>query len=138
MLERISLLVWLCLFSLAALPQRRQEPEQPIRPVEGAKLFHTHCASCHGDNGKGDGPVSQALRRPIPDLTSLSQRNKGVFPAEQVRSVLAFGIAKPLKAHGSKSMPIWGPIFHEIEFDLDLGNVRVENLTKYLQSIQVK
>jgi hypothetical protein len=35
-------------------------------------------------------------------------------------------------------MPIWGPIFHEIEFDRDLGNVRLENVTKYLESIQRK
>jgi len=31
-----------------------------------------------------------------------------------------------------------GPIFHEIDFDRDLGNVRVENIAKYLESIQRK
>jgi len=41
-----------------------------------------------------------------------------------------------IPAHGSKRMPIWGPVFHEIEFDQDLGNVRLENVTTYLQSIQ--
>ena len=35
-------------------------------------------------------------------------------------------------------MPIWGPIFHELEVDRDLGNMRVENVTKYLESIQRK
>jgi hypothetical protein len=35
-------------------------------------------------------------------------------------------------------MPVWGPIFHQVEADLDRGPVRVENLVKYLQSIQVK
>jgi mono/diheme cytochrome c family protein len=33
-------------------------------------------------------------------------------------------------------MPIWGPIFHQVEADVDWGNVRVENLVKYLESIQ--
>jgi mono/diheme cytochrome c family protein len=34
-------------------------------------------------------------------------------------------------------MPIWGPIFHQIEADMDWGNVRLENLVKYLESIQL-
>jgi hypothetical protein len=43
-----------------------------------------------------------------------------------------------LPAHGSKTMPIWGAIFHEIEFGQDLGNVRLENVTEYLESLQRK
>jgi len=39
-------------------------------------------------------------------------------------------------AHGSREMPIWGPIFHQVEGDMDWGNVRLENLVKYLESIQ--
>ena len=39
-------------------------------------------------------------------------------------------------SHGSREMPIWGPIFHQIESDVDRGNVRLENLVKYLESIQ--
>ena len=41
-----------------------------------------------------------------------------------------------LASHGSREMPIWGPIFHQIEADVDRGNVRLENLMKYLESIQ--
>jgi hypothetical protein len=29
-------------------------------------------------------------------------------------------------------MPILGSVFHEIEFDQDLGNVRLESVTNYL------
>jgi hypothetical protein len=35
-------------------------------------------------------------------------------------------------------MPIWGPIFHQIGADQDLGNVRTENVIRYLESIQRK
>jgi hypothetical protein len=35
-------------------------------------------------------------------------------------------------------MPIWGPIFHQIENDRDYGNIRLKNLTDYLRSIQQK
>jgi hypothetical protein len=82
--------------------------------------------------------VSKALKQEVPDLTRLAQRNDGAFPAIHVRTTILFGADDLLPAHGSKGMPIWGPIFHEIEFDRDLGNVRVENVTKYLESIQRK
>jgi hypothetical protein len=82
--------------------------------------------------------VSKVLKREVPDLTKLSQRNGDAFPAIHVRTTIMFGADDLLSAHGSREMPIWGPIFHEIEFDQDLGNVRLENVTKYLESIQRK
>jgi hypothetical protein len=39
-------------------------------------------------------------------------------------------------AHGSRAMPVWGPIFHQIERDRDYGNIRLQNITKYVESIQ--
>ena len=43
-----------------------------------------------------------------------------------------------MDSHGSRDMPVWGPIFHQIENDQDFGNVRLQNLIKYLESIQEK
>ena len=82
--------------------------------------------------------MSRNLKREVPDLTRLSRQNGGEFPASQVRNTLMFGGGQPRAAPGSKAMPIWGPIFHAIEFDQDLGDVRLENVTKYLESIQRK
>jgi len=41
-------------------------------------------------------------------------------------------------AHGSREMPVWGPVFHQIQNDQDLGFVRLQNVTEYLISIQQK
>jgi hypothetical protein len=41
-------------------------------------------------------------------------------------------------AHGSREMPVWGPIFHRVEEDRDYGEVRLQRLTDYLQSLQGK
>lgn len=118
---------------------RGQDPaERPIRPSDGANIFRNYCASCHGATGRGDGPAAKALKQTVPDLTTLARRNGGAFPADHVRTIVMFGGGDPISAHGSKSMPIWGPVFHEIEFDSDLGSVRLENITKYLESIQRK
>jgi mono/diheme cytochrome c family protein len=118
--------------------QSREQKTTPIHTVEGANIFRDFCASCHGPNGRGNGPVSKTLKEDVPDLTALSRRNGGKFPTSRVRNTLMFGGDQLQSAHGSKAMPIWGPIFHAIEFDQDLGNVRLENVTKYLESIQRK
>ncbi len=123
-----------CALAWAQVEERRVAP---IRPVDGAKVFQNYCASCHGMDGRGKGPVASALRDEVPDLTTLARRNGGKFPAERVKETIAGG-GKSIAAHGSKEMPIWGPTFHEIEFDQDLGNVRLENVTQYLESIQRK
>lgn len=121
-----------------ASSQERDQRPPPIVPLDGASVFRNYCAACHGPGGRGHGPASKALKRKAPDLTRLSRRNGGVFPAVHVRSTIMLGSDDLLPAHGSKQMPIWGPIFHDIEFDQDLGNVRLENVTKYLEAMQRK
>jgi len=131
-------LVLLVSLVVSSLAQIKNERQPPIRSVDGASIFGNYCAACHGLDGRGNGPVSKALKQEVPDLTRLSLRNNGAFPAIHVRTVITFGADDLLSAHGSKEMPIWGPTFHEIEFDQDLGNVRLENVTTYLESIQRK
>jgi len=121
-----------------ASSQDRNQRQPQIFPVDGASVFRNYCAACHGPGGRGNGPVSKPLKGKVPDLTKLSRRNGGVFPATQVRTTIMSGSDDLLPALGSKQMPIWGPIFHDIEFDQDLGNVRLDNVTKYLESMQRK
>jgi mono/diheme cytochrome c family protein len=129
-------LVSLVLGLVFASAQVRSQRNPPILPVAGVSIFQNYCAPCHGLDGRGRGPVTAALRSEVPDLTRLAQRNGGVFPALHVRRSIILGEDELIPAHGSKAMPIWGPVFHEIDFDRDLGNVKLENITKYLESIQ--
>ena len=138
MQPRTSKLVLLVSIAISASAQTTPQRQPPIRPVDGTTIFRNNCAACNGLEGRGDGPVSKTLKRNVPDLTRLSQRNNGAFPAIQVRTTIMLGANDLLPTHGSKTMPIWGPIFQEIEFDRDLGNVRLENITKYLESIHRK
>ncbi|HEX4001379.1 MAG TPA: c-type cytochrome [Candidatus Acidoferrales bacterium] len=138
---KLGLGVALACVILAGAGKEPQAPPNPpdqstplIRSVEGPELFHSYCASCHGLSGKGAGPAASALKSQLPDLTLLARNNGGQFPAAYVRGVIA-GDKVPA-AHGSREMPIWGPVFHQVEADVDRGNVRLENLVKYLESIQ--
>jgi mono/diheme cytochrome c family protein len=115
-------------------PDAREQSTPLIPSVKGPDLFRAYCASCHGVDAKGKGPAAPALKVSVPDLTLLSKRNLGQFPAAHVREVIMGG--QVIVAHGSREMPIWGPIFHQVEGDQDWGNVRLENLVKYLASIQ--
>ncbi len=111
-----------------------QAPQSLIYSIKGPDLYRAYCASCHGLTGRGDGPAAPALKAKIPDLTLLARNNGGVFPTARVRKMISGD--EVLAAHGSREMPIWGPIFHQVEEDRDFGAVRLENLAKYLESIQ--
>lgn len=117
-------------------PQPGKQTEPLIGSLKGSDLFRAYCAPCHGDDGKGDGPVAAALNTKPTDLTTIASRNGGVFPAERVGKIVAGD--NLVLAHGSREMPIWGPIFHQVEWDRDLGNVRLQNVVKYVESIQRK
>ena len=47
-------------------------PQELPDPNNGAILYTSNCASCHGDNGDGDGPDAASLENPIPSLASVS------------------------------------------------------------------
>jgi mono/diheme cytochrome c family protein len=112
------------------------EPDRLIHSVQGADLFGVYCASCHGVHGIGNGPAASALKKRPPDLTRIAERNGGIFPEDRVRNIIA-GSAPAISAHGSREMPVWGPIFHQVERDQDWGDVRLQNLLVYLRSIQI-
>ena len=103
----------------------------------GKEMYAAYCATCHGREGKGDGPVAGALKIPPTDLTVLAERNHGRFPSVQVVNVINGSAGVP--AHGSKEMPVWGPIFlamgHQHESE---ARLRVANLTDYVKSLQKK
>jgi mono/diheme cytochrome c family protein len=130
--------IWTSRVAGGARSQQQQESDkqyqQLIRSVEGPDLFRAYCASCHGKDGKGNGPVAATLKATVPDLTIITVSNDGTFPvARMKRIIMGEGM---IASHGSREMPVWGPIFHQVEEDVDRGNVRLENLVRYLESIQ--
>jgi len=137
-LKMISVPILLVSIAMCAqVPPKTEEQLQTlIYSVKGPDLFRAHCAACHGQDARGHGPLASALKSEVPDLTVLAKKNKGEFPAAVVRKIVMG--EDVLASHGSREMPIWGPIFHQIESDQDWGTVRIENLLKYLQSIQQK
>jgi len=78
-------------------------------------------------DGKGAGLVAAALKKTPPDLTQISKRNNGQFPASHITRTI---IGNEIEAvHGSHDMPIWGHYFRPVE---------LLALTEYIRSIQQK
>jgi len=101
----------------------------------GADTYAFYCAPCHGKDGKGRGPVAEALKALPSDLTKLSARNGGTFPKDRVRAFVTTG-ERAIPAHGSTEMPVWGPTFRALDPNDKVVSVRIFNVVAYLESIQ--
>jgi mono/diheme cytochrome c family protein len=115
----------------------KKVPAPYTSPASGKQMYLAYCASCHGPHAKGDGPAAGALKIPPADLTALAEKNNGKFPSNHVAAIL--NGQEEVTAHGSKDMPVWGPVF----FRVSRGHVtevqqRISNLTQYIESLQGK
>ena len=72
----------------------------------GKYEYDSKCASCHGVNGQGFGPLRPFLTKQPSDLTTLARRNGGAFPTQLVW--MTIDGRTEIGAHGSRDMPVWG------------------------------
>ena len=110
--------------------------------TEGAGLYLKHCATCHGIEASGQGPMAGVLVIKPTDLTNLSNENNGVFPMERV--VRRIDGRDPLVSHGSP-MPVYGDFFEGNDTALKtasgqpiLTSGAIAQLVAFLQSVQVQ
>ena len=109
-----------------------------LEDYSGEELFVRFCASCHGSEGMGDGPVSRSLNVAVPDLTRIASRY-GEFPAGLIRDTID-GRGIDTLAHGTREMPVWGVEFW-VEEGGDVNAQRaarnaINKLVEHLRSIQ--
>jgi mono/diheme cytochrome c family protein len=112
-----------------------KNPARLIDSIEGPNLYKAYCASCHGVDAKGNGPVAKDLKVRPADLTRIAIRNNGNYPMQRVEKIISGEIATT-SGHGTQEMPVWGPFFSQVDKDVDLGRVRIDNLARYLRGIQ--
>lgn len=104
----------------------------------GARLYRESCASCHGVDGHGNGPVAPLIQAAVPDLTQISARHGGEFPADEVYKIID-GQSRP-ESRSPRNMPVWGYEFFGHGSDDRIAHqeatAKVERLVEYLRSIQ--
>lgn len=115
----------------------KKVPPPYTSPASGKDMYIAYCASCHGQDGRGNGPAATALKTQPTDLALLAVKNGGKFPDAHVAEVIKGD--QLTAAHGNKEMPVWGPVFLTMgQHDTAQEQVRIHNLTKYIESIQQK
>jgi mono/diheme cytochrome c family protein len=123
------------LLAAAALAAPAKDPAATA--ARGRVSFRMYCSSCHGQTGKGDGPVAEMLRTPPADLTQLAAANGGSYPSERVREAID-GRADVL-AHGERDMPVWGTAFRQPDGPEDQEAevaAKLEELVAFVASLQ--
>jgi mono/diheme cytochrome c family protein len=142
MLDPLRIILWAAIGTLGlAAPALAQDSEV----AAGAAEYRIACYQCHGEAGRGDGPMAQFLTIKPADLTQLAKKNNGKFPFLEIFQIID-GRAV-VKAHGEGPMPIWGD-----RYTVESGakglepyrsytaepfvRARILELTYYIQSIQ--
>jgi len=98
---------------LGALTLATQSQAADYVSMSGKDLYKRFCASCHGVDGAGDGPVSSMLTVEVPDLRLLARRAGGTFPRDRVVRIIDG--RHVIAAHGTRTMPVWGEDLSKLE-----------------------
>lgn len=106
--------------------------------MSGQELYKRFCASCHGSEGRGDGPVATSFKIEVPDLTLIARRQGGKFSPQLIERVVDG--RHIIGAHGTREMPVWGAEFTRSES----GNPQAERdsriviskIVEYLATLQ--
>ena len=102
--------------------------------------YINYCASCHGVDGTGNGPMADQLKGQPTDLTPLVKNNGGNFPYPKVyRTIDGTWDQGNLRAHGSNEMPIWGDVFRRKalgEHSYMETKGRIMAIIQYIESLQ--
>lgn len=133
-----SRLTLIAVLALLAACQTQPAPAT-LASLSGMQLFEQLCASCHGVEGKGDGPVAPLIKIDVPDLTRIAYRDGGEFPTEDVRRTIDGRFERP--AHGPRDMPVWGwQLYDESAAGGQEARARadtmIDRLVEYVRSIQ--
>lgn len=129
-----SSLLWFAL--VATTPSAMAtEPDNPLDI--GRERFGLDCATCHGVDGAGNGPVAAILKIAPPDLTRIASRHHGDFPYADVYATID-GRQAPL-AHGTREMPIWGDRYKQSLSALGEKRLhqRIDAIVRYVETLQV-
>ncbi len=137
MRHTITAVLSILLMVMLGVGQQSSQTPSKTEPVSGKQLYVSYCSMCHGMDAKGGGAFSPQLKVWPPDLTQLAKKNNSIYPAMRVAESIDGEFGKP--SHGSREMPIWGPVFRSMAHGhQDSAQLRINSVVKYLETLQQK
>ncbi len=107
---------------LNAIRAQQGESGLSFSERQGRRLFSQYCATCHGDEGRGDGQNASNLKPPPPDLTDAAHS----ADVNTIRKVISEGSA----AIGRSALsPPWGR---------SLSGEQIDNLVAFCEALARK
>lgn len=75
----------------------------------------SNCASCHGADGSGNGPMAAELKHEPTDLTTLSKNNDGHFPCRSIGRVIdgSFILGQRIPCASACAVALKLPVFRQ-------------------------
>lgn len=108
--------------------------------AQGRAYYLRYCASCHGENGDGQGPMASSLKQQPADLRMLSEKYGKPLSVKKLASFIDG--REYVAAHGPREMPVWGERFYDIwsAQGSKEGSMqgRINKIILYLRTIQIK
>lgn len=107
--------------------------------AQGRSYYLRYCASCHGQNADGQGPMASSLKHQPADLRRLSEKYGTPLSIERVAAFIDG--REDVAAHGPREMPVWGERFYDIwsaKGSRGGMNGRIKKIVLYLRTIQIK
>ena len=118
-------------------------PAQAQDPHLGITEYEISCMSCHGIDGRGDGPRAKTLKTGPADLTMIAKSHNGEFPVRKLTEIID-GRAI-VRTHGQRDMPVWGD-HYRVRTEANEPNSAIDRraraqilaLVEYLRRVQEK
>lgn len=124
----------IALAAMALLSGCSKSDSPAVAEKSPQQLFIDYCASCHGSEGRGNGPVARELRVAPSNLRLLKQKNGGKFPTRRVQGSID-GRGMP-PAHGLPEMPVWGAMWKRQGLSEAQVRARIISIASYIDTIQ--
>jgi mono/diheme cytochrome c family protein len=101
-----------------------------VNSIEGADIYAAYCQVCHGPTGRGNGPAARRLSVPVPDLSTICERD-GAFNVVHVRLHVS-------DRHQHVVMPDWDQIlYHNYSQQRGYADLAALNLARHIERLQV-
>jgi len=137
---KILLVIFLLatIYAITSGCSNNEEIETVENPYAGYLSYRQYCASCHGLDAKGNGPVASTLKIPPADLTKLGK--KYGMPLPRKKLIEFIDGRRMVRSHGTREMPVWGNRLFEVAPSREYRNAAilevVESIVIYLETVQ--